>query len=182
MMLASVWNSIARLLRVMRTPYTRSLEGEVSRLRAENRALLNSILGIAGLPPMRLETKLAREHRRDSLRAGSSPGGNTLPRAGASPRGGTLLRASSNPSTGAGIPAPAVAAKGDSATRVSANAAGTAHISAEQGIVLPVNATRRRSWQQINRILEIEESRRLLNRDNADAMLHAPGAELPPHL
>jgi hypothetical protein len=32
--------------------YTRALEAEVARLRAENRALLNSILGIAGVPPI----------------------------------------------------------------------------------------------------------------------------------
>jgi len=34
------------------TRYTRVLEAEVVRLRAENRALLNSILGIAGVPPI----------------------------------------------------------------------------------------------------------------------------------
>ncbi len=34
------------------TRYTRLLEAEVARLRAENRALLNSILGIAGIPPI----------------------------------------------------------------------------------------------------------------------------------
>jgi hypothetical protein len=34
------------------TRYTRALEAEVARLRAENRALLNSILGIAGVPPI----------------------------------------------------------------------------------------------------------------------------------
>ena len=32
--------------------YVQALEAEVSRLRAENRALLNSILGIAGVPPI----------------------------------------------------------------------------------------------------------------------------------
>jgi len=32
--------------------YTRTIEAEVVRLRAENRALLNSILGIAGVPPI----------------------------------------------------------------------------------------------------------------------------------
>ncbi len=37
---------------VTATRYTRALEGEVTRLRAENRALLNSILGIAGVPPI----------------------------------------------------------------------------------------------------------------------------------
>lgn len=34
------------------TRYTRLLEAENARLRAENRALLNSILGIAGIPPI----------------------------------------------------------------------------------------------------------------------------------
>ena len=32
--------------------YEKTLEAEVARLRAENRALLNSILGIAGVPPI----------------------------------------------------------------------------------------------------------------------------------
>jgi hypothetical protein len=40
------------LSRVTSTKYTRTLEAEVTRLRAENRALLNSILGIAGVPPI----------------------------------------------------------------------------------------------------------------------------------
>ena len=38
--------------RITTTRYTRALEAEVARLRAENRALLNSILGIAGVPPL----------------------------------------------------------------------------------------------------------------------------------
>lgn len=45
--------------RFTRTRYTRTLESEVAqlcadcaRLRSENRALLNSILGIAGIPPV----------------------------------------------------------------------------------------------------------------------------------
>jgi len=38
--------------RATSTKYTRALEAEVGRLRGENRALLNSILGIAGVPPI----------------------------------------------------------------------------------------------------------------------------------
>jgi len=38
--------------RITASRYTRGLEAEVARLRAENRALLNSILGIAGVPPI----------------------------------------------------------------------------------------------------------------------------------
>ena len=38
--------------RFFRTRYVGLLEGEVTRLRAENRALLNSLLGTAGFPPV----------------------------------------------------------------------------------------------------------------------------------
>ena len=38
--------------RFVSSKYTQALEAEVARLRAENRALLNSILGIAGVPPI----------------------------------------------------------------------------------------------------------------------------------
>jgi hypothetical protein len=40
------------LKRLTSTRYVNMLETEVSRLRAENRALMNSILGIAGMPPL----------------------------------------------------------------------------------------------------------------------------------
>ena len=46
MSIRQLWN------RIVATRYTRLLEAEVGRLRAENRALLNSILGIAGVPPI----------------------------------------------------------------------------------------------------------------------------------
>lgn len=55
--------------------YTRSLEAEVARLRAENRALLNSILGIAGIPPLPAEiadaTDLGRGSKEEQAAAGS---------------------------------------------------------------------------------------------------------------
>ena len=37
---------------LLRSKYVRTLEEEVSRLRAENRALMNSLLGTAGFPPV----------------------------------------------------------------------------------------------------------------------------------
>ena len=40
------------LKRLLRSRYVDLLEGEVSRLRAENRALTNSLLGTAGFPPV----------------------------------------------------------------------------------------------------------------------------------
>jgi hypothetical protein len=40
------------LERLLRSRYVGLLEGEVLRLRAENRALMNSLLGTAGFPPV----------------------------------------------------------------------------------------------------------------------------------
>jgi hypothetical protein len=38
--------------RLLHSRYVGLLEGEVARLRAENRALMNSLLGTAGFPPV----------------------------------------------------------------------------------------------------------------------------------
>jgi len=117
-----------RIKRFLTTRYTRSLEEEVARLRRENHALINSILSVAGLPPLRLDAEIARENRRDVI-APSADGPVSHP--------------------------PSVAGK---------------------GILLPSNAHRRRSWQQINRMLEIEESRQINHRDNSDAMRRSEAA------
>ena len=81
--------------------YTMGLEEEVARLRAENRALVNSLLGTAGAPPLRGEM-----------------------------------------------------------------AAGIAYTEGSAGMK-PVPPARRRSWQQIVRMLEIEEARTMMQRKSA---------------
>ncbi len=48
--IAETLRSLWRWLTTSR--YTRALEEEVERLRAENRALVNSLLGTAGIPPL----------------------------------------------------------------------------------------------------------------------------------
>ncbi len=40
--------------------YVRMLEEEIARLRAENRALVNSLLGTAGFPPISLDDDVRR--------------------------------------------------------------------------------------------------------------------------
>ena len=44
----------------VRSRYVRMLEEEVGRLRAENRALVNSLLGTAGFPPISLDEDAKR--------------------------------------------------------------------------------------------------------------------------
>lgn len=43
---------LERIQALLRSRYVRVLEEEVARLRAENRALVNSLLGTAGFPPV----------------------------------------------------------------------------------------------------------------------------------
>ena len=43
---------LERFRNLLRSRYVGALEEEVSRLRAENRALMNSLLGTAGFPPV----------------------------------------------------------------------------------------------------------------------------------
>jgi hypothetical protein len=92
--------------RLIASKYVQALEAEVARLRAENRALMNSILGIAGIPPV------------------------------------------ITPESGGVQPATSVAK-----TSVGSNGKvpGGTHVAA------PV---RRRSWQQVNRALEMEAAKK----------------------
>ena len=85
----------------------RELQGEVVRLRAENRALMNSILGIAGVPPVTVPAETAM-----------------------------LLGVQAESAVGAAVAA--------------------AEKRAEKKDVSPM---RRRSWHQVNRMLEIDAAR-----------------------
>lgn len=111
--------------RMTATRYTRALEAEVARqgaeiarLRAENRALLNSILGIAGIPPIPVE-------RPEAVRG---PGA-----------------ASSAPTNDIN------SAAGESARQ-----------KPRPDAITPI---RRRSWQQITRMLEFESARKAVASD-----------------
>jgi len=110
--------------RITPTRYRRALEDEVARLRAENRALLNSILGIAGVPPIPADTPTS---------CAESPRiTHPVPRPG--------LEA---PPSG-----PGSSARGSIGWRL---ADGGARVTAP---------LRRRSWQQINRMLEFESAKK----------------------
>jgi len=60
-----MWTQIANWIeKHFRSRYVRMLEEEVARLRGENRALVNSLLGTAGFPPIALD---------DEVRGGFAP-------------------------------------------------------------------------------------------------------------
>jgi hypothetical protein len=57
----NIWReAIRRVGRHLRSRYVLLLEEEVARLRAENRALVNSLLGTAGFPPIAAEDDARR--------------------------------------------------------------------------------------------------------------------------
>ncbi len=92
--------------RFVTSKYVRALEAELARLRSENRALMNSILGIAGIPPI-------------------------------------------------------ITQESDSAQKVTSGGKGSAE---SKGVALEgaqaAVPVRRRSWQQVNRALEIEAAKK----------------------
>jgi hypothetical protein len=113
--------------RLTRTRYTRALEAENTFLRAENRALLNSILGIAGVPPISVMSIPQLAER-----------GEAKPAQGSSSRRQRV----STPTPGA-----------------ERAQTGRNNARAPRGSML-ATPLRRRSWQQITRMLEFESARR----------------------
>jgi hypothetical protein len=134
--------------RIMSTRHTRTLESEIAHaraeivlLRAENRALLNSILGIAGMPPISLPTFTA-----PSPAAGHSE--SPTPSSGGDESLSTPT--SSSPQTAA----PSDLSSRQSVTR---NDSSLSPSSPGMRVAAPI---RRRSWHQINRMLELESARK----------------------
>ncbi|HVA17020.1 MAG TPA: hypothetical protein VMV59_04825 [Candidatus Dormibacteraeota bacterium] len=146
-------NRIAERLRI-RTRYTRSLEDEVARLRAENRALVNSILGVAGIPPMRLVSAGAVAGRGAVRSGGVTPAGAGAARQQSGPTrmpNGLGVGEQTNP-VGAGLKTRSGAAEA-SPLQHPDNRASVAN---GAPLVAPL---RKRSWQQIGRVREIEDAR-----------------------
>jgi hypothetical protein len=115
------------------TKYVRAMEEEVARLRAENRALLNSILGIAGVPPIFVAENDVSPHAGLQTVAGT-----------AAPRAKAGVNTAANPVSGA------VRSK-RVAPRIGLAAP------PNDKTVAPM---RRRSWHQIFRMLEINSARK----------------------
>ena len=132
--------------RITATRYTRALEAEVAReraeiarLRAENRALLNSILGIAGIPPIPVDLPDAAR----CLGAASSAPTNDM-NSGLVPDD----RAAAKPGHSGAVPLRNVTERDRSM--------GNAQVTPPM---------RRRSWQQITRMLEFESARKAVTSD-----------------
>jgi len=162
--------------RIVRTKYARELEAEVAqqraeidgqraeidrqraeleRLRAENRALLDSILGIAGIPPLTFpaqsHSESARADDESALRLARC-GGPPPPANHAGTNGLSALRQEPERSDSLGQSA-------DNRPRND-----SPHSSPRVRPIAPPH--RRRSWHQINRILEIESARKLATADS----------------
>jgi hypothetical protein len=143
-------------IRITTTRYARALETELvrlrvdnERLRAENRALLNSILGIAGVPPLpaSVEDLAAVENQ-----------ARHFPDASVGARSRDFIR---DAKTAHAVPAVAQTRSWHAAaTRSPAGGSASA-----PHVAVPM---RKRSWQQINRMLEFESARK--DKPAADAL------------
>jgi hypothetical protein len=133
MTLREIWR------RLVATKYTDVLEREVARLRAENRALLNSILGIAGVPPIVVGADASATQA--ALGSSDVPTESGRTAAPQSIRGGDKSAASANVSE---------VSASQTAKRAPAGPG-------MKGVAAPM---RRRSWHQIYRILEIDAARK----------------------
>jgi len=124
MTIRDIWRRVAfgRYARMLEGEAAR-LHSEIDRLRAENRALLNSILGIAGVPPIPTDIPTNCAEPLRNTHPAPVPGSEAPPSGpGASLRGprGQL----------------------------------------PSGRVHAAGPLRRRSWQQINRMLEFESAKK----------------------
>lgn len=159
--------------RLLNRSYECALEEEVARLRAENRGLVNSILGLAGIPPMRvLEVRglrlEVRKGQANEIPVGKTQGSwfgariqgrphrnqiNTG--AHATPSSSKMRFARQPPTLNEGEESVACRERGlRRGTRHLAT--GTQFVAKEENSTRPL---RRRSWQQIGRALEVEDAR-----------------------
>jgi hypothetical protein len=132
---------------------------EINRLRAENRALLNSILGIAGIPPLPVDrdTFVAPQLYPERAAQTESVGAQHAAPAAASSLLEQEHRVSNDVISSDGTGSPS-SFDGRSMLRpYENNPAPRAGATSSATIAVPM---RRRSWQQINRMLEFDSARK----------------------
>ena len=136
--------------------WNRSLEDEIARqreeiarLRTENRALLNSILGIAGMKPLAVPPQASFT----SFTAPPTPAGHS--ESSPFPRmAGRTIPASTSPDSGGDVVSGLPQAKTRNDSRFAPSSQTALHATPH----------RRRSWHQINRLLELQST---LDTDNS---------------
>jgi hypothetical protein len=137
----TLWHSLARRRARAPEPELARLRDENIRLRAENRALLNSILGIAGMKPLPPDTAFT-----------------TTPATAGHSEPSTLSRAPDQPLPTPASPAggPASRPPNDVSSAPRQRQSGTRNDSSRRILHAP---HRKRSWHQINRLLEFQSAR-----------------------
>ena len=170
MNLAQIWRRITPPVAHTRSnPKSRMRAAEIVLLRAENCALLNSILGIAGMPPIPVGLPGSTISRAPLAEASGAlsfrrPGSSDTTFTPPSPAAGHS--GSPTPSSGGDeslstptSSSPQTAAPSDLSSRqsVTRNDSSLSPSSPGMRVAAPI---RRRSWHQINRMLELESAKR----------------------
>ncbi|MGH9715275.1 MAG: hypothetical protein ACRD4R_00875 [Candidatus Acidiferrales bacterium] len=146
------------------------LRAEYARVRVENRALLNSILGIAGIPPISVASQNAGATEMAAMNSQGVPAHTRalglqeeVPRSTPSTQPGPEAPAMGPVSPFIGTANEDTQTQTESSNRPRARANATAkHGKTLSKVTAPM---RRRSWQQINRTLEFEAARKKSGRD-----------------
>jgi hypothetical protein len=151
--------------RATATRYTRALEAEVARLRAENRALLNSILGIAGVPPITVETAPLEEFAVPAIDTAVGEVGNRKEPSWWRSLGMAAERTAAQPRDSRQHQDPPLQeAQGWGTRKDNSNGSSKGERAGEtpalQKRAQAAPPMRRRSWQQINRALEFASARK----------------------
>ena len=141
----------------LRGNYARALEEEIARLRAENRGLVNSILGLAGIPPMRVavaQTLACADSdchpERSDLRTAKDLASTQFKSTARffGPEGGPQ-----------NDKAPASEGQGETRRRAALMRCSLGVSEAGRSRATRRGSLRRRSWQQIGRAREMEDAR-----------------------
>ncbi len=151
--------------RVTVTRYTRALETEVARLRAENRALLNSILGIAGVPPITVGTAPLEEFAAPAIDTAVGEVGNRNEPSWWHSLGLTAERKTGQQQDSRHHQDPPLQEAQGWGTRKdnsksSSKGERAGETPALRRLAQVASPMRRRSWQQINRALEFASARK----------------------
>jgi hypothetical protein len=165
--LREIWSHITstRHLRVLESEVARqcaaiaSQQNEIARLRAENRALLNSILGIAGIPPILqegiLDTPLPSSVSPPAKCHSESTAADDESRS--TPSHSSITAAEKN-SSGSQSPRNDIPPKpSPESSSLRSSSASSRPPSPRRHLATPL---RRRSWHQITRTLELESAKK----------------------
>jgi len=141
------------------------VRAEYARVREENRALLNSILGIAGIPPIPVALQDAHASEAPNANSAGPPRSDPSAQSGLEAPAPISAADKDHPRVPTAVSGPVSPFTGENANEQK-DLAAQPRVQTRRAATRPKNLSqvaapmRRRSWQQINRTLEFEAARK----------------------